>query len=157
MTGGDSIRCLWELWAALLPAPLVGTWEEGGGVKDEGMTEAEARSSFSSDLKERAGSAGDAGPSVDGRLARLCCDAFTTGPSGGASFSTVTTGCATAASEADMVGVSGSTLLEMIAEVWLRRSSGSRVCFAGRKRVRPRDSRDEQSKLHVPAMMTVRA
>ena len=115
MTGGDSIRCLWELGGALLLAPLVGTWEEGGGVKDEGMTETEARSSFNSDLKEWAGSAGDAGPSVDGRLARLCCDAFTLGPSSGASSSTVTTGGATAASEADIVGVSDSTLLGMIA------------------------------------------
>lgn len=79
------------------------------------MTEAEARSSFTSDLKEWLGSAGDAGPSVDGRLARLCCDALTAGPSGGASFSTVTTGCATAASEEDIMGESDGNRSRVIA------------------------------------------
>lgn len=140
VTGGDSIRCLCELGGTLLLAPLVGTWEEGGGVKDEGMTEAEARSSFNSDLKEWVGSAGEAGPSVDGRLARLCCDAFTTGPSSGASCSTVAAGLATAASEADMVGVLDSALMEMVARSGRSEAEGSRACYAGRKRVRPRDS-----------------
>ena len=115
------------------------------------MTETEARSSFNSDMKGWAGSAGDAGPSVDGRLARLCCDAFTTGPSSGASSSTVTTGLATAASEADIVGELDSTLLEMIARSGRSEARGSQACYVGRKRVRPRDSGKESNRASRPS------
>lgn len=110
------------------------------------MTEEAARSSFNSDLKECPGSTGDAGPSVDGRLARLCCDAFTTGPSSGASSSTVTTGLATAASEADIVGVLASALLKMVARSGRSEARGSQACYAGRKRVRPRGSRESSNR-----------
>lgn len=74
------MRCLLEVAAARLALLLEGTWEEGGGVKEEGMTAAEpaeaARSSLRSGLEEvevgRAEILGEAGGSVEGRL---CCDA----------------------------------------------------------------------------------
>lgn len=76
VTGGDKTRCLCE---ALTPGPLFGTCEEGGGVKDDGITSWEAGwSSFDSILNDCPVPAPapkvDVGASVEGSEAKLCCD-----------------------------------------------------------------------------------
>lgn len=64
------MRDLWDAVACLLWALLDGTWDEGGGVIEDGIIEAaEARRlSLSCVLKDSAGWAGEAGASVEGRL-----------------------------------------------------------------------------------------
>lgn len=66
------MRCRWDAVACLLCALLEGTCEEGGGVNEDGITEAaDARRSLRSVLSvlnNAAGLTGDAGASVEGKL-----------------------------------------------------------------------------------------
>lgn len=76
VTGGERILARCELSRLPITVPvrgplLVSTWEDGGGVKEDGITDEEgARSSFGSVLNESppAAAIGEAGPSVEGKL-----------------------------------------------------------------------------------------
>lgn len=70
VAGGETgAVCCWD-WENVTVRRFMAarTWDDGGGVSDEGITRAEGRSSLTSVLKDELGSIGDPGPSVDGRV-----------------------------------------------------------------------------------------